>query len=54
VELGVLHDRDTHLSEKLIAIFPGVDARLNESYGPKDGMLHPLNLHAAPAASRTS
>ena len=48
VELGILHDRDTRLAEKLITSFPGVDARLNEPYGPKDGVLHTLNLHAAP------
>ena len=48
VELGILHDRDTRVAEKLITSFPGVDARLNEPYGPKDGVLHTLNLHAAP------
>lgn len=45
VELGILHDRDTTLSSKLIKSFPNVDARLNEPYGPKDGVLHTLNLH---------
>lgn len=45
VELGILHDRDTTLSAKLIKGFPNVDARLNEPYGPKDGVLHTLNLH---------
>jgi predicted N-formylglutamate amidohydrolase len=25
-----------------------VDARFNEPYGPNDGVLHTLNLHAAP------
>ena len=48
VELGILHDRDTGLSAKLIGSFPGVDARLNEPYGPEDGVLHTLDLHAAP------
>jgi predicted N-formylglutamate amidohydrolase len=48
VELGILHDRDTRLSAKLITSFPTVDARLNEPYGPDDGVLHTLNLHAAP------
>ena len=48
VELGILHDRDTRLSDRLIRSFPGVDARLNEPYGPEDGVLHTLNLHAAP------
>lgn len=45
VELGILHDRDTSLSSKLIKGFPNVDARLNEPYGPKDGVLHTLNMH---------
>jgi predicted N-formylglutamate amidohydrolase len=45
VELGILHDRDTTLSAKLIKGFPNVDARLNEPYGPRDGVLHTLNLH---------
>ncbi|WP_421696153.1 N-formylglutamate amidohydrolase [Aestuariivirga sp.] len=46
VELGILHDRDTALSSKLIKSFPNVEARLNEPYGPKDGVLHTLNMHA--------
>lgn len=45
VELGILHDRDTTLSSRLIKGFPNVDARLNEPYGPKDGVLHTLNMH---------
>lgn len=45
VELGILHDRDTSLSSKLIKRFPNIDARLNEPYGPKDGVLHTLNMH---------
>jgi predicted N-formylglutamate amidohydrolase len=48
VQLGILHDRDTGLAQKLIRSFPTVDARLNEPYGPEDGVLHTLNLHAAP------
>ena len=48
VELGILHDRDPSLADKLITSFPTVDARLNEPYGPDDGVLHTLNLHAAP------
>ncbi len=48
LELGILHDRDASFSSMLIKRFPRVDARLNEPYGPKDGVLHTLNLHAAP------
>ena len=29
-----------------------MDARLNEPYGPEDGVLHTLNLHAAPRGLR--
>jgi predicted N-formylglutamate amidohydrolase len=47
VELGILHDRDTRLSSRLIMSFPGVDARLNEPYDPKDGVFHTLTMHAA-------
>jgi predicted N-formylglutamate amidohydrolase len=48
VELGILHDRDRGLADELITSFPTVDARRNEPYGPDDGVLHTLNLHAAP------
>ena len=48
VELGILHDRDRGLADKLITSFPTVDTRRNEPYGPDDGVLHTLNLHAAP------
>ena len=48
LDLGILHDRDSRLSSLLIQGFPNVDTRLNEPYGPKDGVLHTLNLHAAP------
>ena len=47
VELGILHDRDTRLSATLITSFPGVDARLNQPYDPKDGVFHTLTMHAA-------
>src|SRR6476646_3599858 len=52
VELGILHDQDARLSRKLITSFPGVDARLNEPYGPTDGVLPSLTLHAAPRQLR--
>ena len=48
VELGILFDRDARIADRLIKAFPKVDVRLNEPYGPKDGVLHTLNLHAAP------
>lgn len=48
LDLGILHDRDASLSTTLIKGFPNLDARLNEPYGPRDGVMHTLNLHAAP------
>ena len=45
VELGILHDRDQALATRLIKSFPNIDARLNEPYGPKDGVMHTLNMH---------
>lgn len=48
VELGILHDRDMRLSSYLVKGFPNFDTRLNEPYGPKDGVLHLLNMHAVP------
>jgi predicted N-formylglutamate amidohydrolase len=48
VELGILFDRDARIADRMIKSFPKVDVRLNEPYGPKDGVLHTLNLHAAP------
>jgi predicted N-formylglutamate amidohydrolase len=48
VELGLLFDRDPRLAERLMPCFATVDARYNQPYGPNDGVLHTLNLHAAP------
>ena len=48
VELGILFDRDRSLPDRLMPCFATVDARYNEPYGPTDGVLHTLNLHAAP------
>jgi predicted N-formylglutamate amidohydrolase len=48
LELGLLFDRDPWLANQLVKAFPGIDVRLNEPYGPKDGVMHLMNLHAAP------
>ena len=48
VDLGLLFDRDAWLAQQLIKSYPDVKAKLNEPYGPKDGVMHLLNLHAAP------
>jgi predicted N-formylglutamate amidohydrolase len=54
VELGILFDRDARIADKLIKAFPKVDVRLNEPYGPKDGVMHTLNLHAAPRGLKSA
>jgi predicted N-formylglutamate amidohydrolase len=48
VDLGLLYDRDPMLAHLLVKSFPGVNTQLNEPYGPKDGVMHLMNLHAAP------
>lgn len=47
-DVGFLFDRDNWLANFLIKAFPTEKARLNEPYGPKDGVMHTTNLHAAP------
>jgi predicted N-formylglutamate amidohydrolase len=47
-DVGFLFDRDNWLANFLIKAFPSEKARLNEPYGPKDGVMHTTNLHAAP------
>jgi predicted N-formylglutamate amidohydrolase len=48
VELGLLFDRDAWLANQLVKSFSGINTQLNEPYGPKDGVMHLMNLHAAP------
>jgi predicted N-formylglutamate amidohydrolase len=48
VELGLLFDRDDWLAQKLVGNFPGVNTQFNEPYGPQDGVMHLMNLIAAP------
>ena len=52
LDVGFLFDRDAGLANFLIKVFPPDKARLNEPYGPKDGVMHLLNLHAAPRGLR--
>lgn len=47
-DVGFLFDRDNWLANFMFKAFPPDRARLNEPYGPKDGVMHLLNLHAAP------
>jgi predicted N-formylglutamate amidohydrolase len=48
VELGILHDEDSWLADRMLAV--AADASLyrterNEPYGPQDGVTHTLKLH---------
>jgi predicted N-formylglutamate amidohydrolase len=47
-DAGFLFDRDNWLANFLIKAFPKDKVRLNEPYGPKDGVMYLMNLHAAP------
>jgi predicted N-formylglutamate amidohydrolase len=51
-DVGFLFDRDNWLANFLLKAFPTNKARLNEPYGPKDGVMHTTNLHAAPRGLR--
>jgi predicted N-formylglutamate amidohydrolase len=46
LDIGILHDRDARMADKLMSEFPRFDVRRNEPYGPKDGVLHTLHMHA--------
>ena len=48
LDVGFLFDRDVWLANFLIKVFPTEKARLNEPYGPKDGVMYLHNLHAPP------
>jgi predicted N-formylglutamate amidohydrolase len=48
LELGLLFDRDATLANQLVRSFAGINTQLNEPYGPKDGVMHVMNQHAAP------
>lgn len=52
LDVGFLFDRDAALANFLIKVFPPDKARLNEPYGPKDGVMYLLNQHAAPRGLR--
>jgi predicted N-formylglutamate amidohydrolase len=52
VELGLLFDRDAWLANLLVRSFPSINTQLNEPYGPKDGVMHLMNFHAAPRGLR--
>jgi predicted N-formylglutamate amidohydrolase len=48
VELGILHDDDARLADRMLDIAaqaPAYRTERNEPYGPKDGVTHTLKLH---------
>lgn len=51
VEIGILHDSDARLADAMLAQageHSGFVVRLNEPYGPEDGVTHTLREHALP------
>ncbi|MEM6825634.1 MAG: N-formylglutamate amidohydrolase [Pseudomonadota bacterium] len=51
VEIGLLHGKDDRFARAMLANRPsgiGYDTRLNEPYGPLDGVLHTIELHGPP------
>jgi len=50
VEIGVLHDADRRLADRLLAATgeDRFDIRRNAPYGPADGVTHTLKRHALP------
>ncbi len=46
VEIGLLHDEDTRLADAMLSTASAAfNVRLNEPYGPEDGVTHTLKLH---------
>jgi predicted N-formylglutamate amidohydrolase len=48
VELGILHDEDSRMADRILAAAgasPLYRTERNEPYGPKDGVTHTLKLH---------
>lgn len=51
VELGILHDWDTRLADAMLdhaSSFTTMVTRRNEPYGPGQGVMHTIDVHAAP------
>lgn len=51
VEVGVLHDRDSRLADRMLELAKGTsdyDVQRNEPYGPQHGVTHTLKAHALP------
>jgi len=49
VELGIVHGQDPQFAQSMLERAPSspYDIRLNEPYGPDDGVTHTLDLHGA-------
>ncbi|MFD1747014.1 N-formylglutamate amidohydrolase [Rhizobium helianthi] len=51
VEIGILHDSDSRLADRMLAAAEATTlyrVERNEPYGPADGVTHTLELHALP------
>lgn len=51
VEIGILHDSDSRLADRMLKAAEGTvlyRVERNEPYGPADGVTHTLELHALP------
>ncbi|TDK38906.1 N-formylglutamate amidohydrolase [Rhizobium deserti] len=51
-EIGILHDADSRLADRMLDVASGTAAfrvERNEPYGPADGVTHTLEVHALPA-----
>lgn len=54
VEVGFLHSDNDELAQAMLrhsSANDGFDIRLNQPYGPKDGVLHTIDLHASKGAA---
>ncbi|RWX78520.1 N-formylglutamate amidohydrolase [Neorhizobium lilium] len=52
VEIGILHDKDSRLADRMLADAAKANqyrVERNEPYGPADGVTHTLEVHALPA-----
>lgn len=50
VQIGILHGRDPAVARAMMSATPddaALDIRVNEPYGPEDGVAHTLDLHGA-------
>ena len=49
LEVGILHNRDARLADAILRVAKELDVQRNQPYGPDDGVMHTLKLHAEPS-----